>query len=185
MEAIEPNSSVFPTEKDTKFLINYITKDPVPLYFVQNEIKIEGNIAEIKFIQHYFNNDNSFIETEYVFPVHVNCTFTGLEARFEDQIIISQINSREKAKAQYEDAVASGNTAFLAHPCRKGKDMIRIQMGNLPPKSQIIVTCTFHQVLEVEDLSWKLHLPSKIIPRYTKFYQSMLHYQIVFIKLKL
>ena len=39
-------------------------------------------------------------------------------------------------------------------------------MGNLPPKSQIIVTCYFHQVLEVEDLSWKLHIPSKIIPRY-------------------
>ena len=67
----------------------------------------------------------------------------------------------------YDDAITLGETAFLAHPCRKGRDMIRIQMGNLPPKSQIIVICTFHQVLEVEDLSWKLHIPSKIIPRYT------------------
>ena len=39
-------------------------------------------------------------------------------------------------------------------------------MGNFPAKSHIIITCTFNQVMLVEDLSWKLHIPSKIIPRY-------------------
>lgn len=167
MEAIKTKYQILPTEKDTQFLLNYMTNDPIPLYYVKNEITVNNNIAEIKFLQYYFNNEDSPVETEYVFPVHTNCTFTGLEARFEDQVIISRIKSREQAKAQYDDAIASGSTAFMAQPCRKGKDMIRIQMGNLPPKSQIIVICYFHQVLEVEDLSWKLHLPSKIIPRYT------------------
>ncbi|CAI2378606.1 unnamed protein product [Moneuplotes crassus] len=166
MEALEPLNNIFPTEKDTQFLINYLTKDPVPLYYVENIVTINNSIAEIKFVQYYYNDATDFIETEYVFPVHNDCTFTGLEARFEDQLIVSTIKSRERAKAEYDDAIAKGDTAFIAHPCRKSKDMIRIQMGNLPPKSQIIITCYFHQVMEVEDLSWKLHIPSKIIPRY-------------------
>ena len=147
--------------------INQNTKVQIPMYYVENKVKVEGNIAEIKFIQYYFNNENDFVETEYIFPVHILCTFTGIEAKFEDQIIVSQISLKEQAKTMYEAAISSGDTALLAHPCRKGKDMIRIQIGNLPPRSQIIVTCTFHQVLEVEDLSWKLHIPSKIFPRYT------------------
>ena len=42
-----------------------------------------------------------------------------------------------------------------------------MKIGNMPPKCQIIVIWTFHQVWEVEDLSWKLYIPRKIIPRYT------------------
>ena len=115
MEKEEPDISDNETE-DTIFLVNSTTQKPVPLHFVENLVKIEGSIAEIKFIQYYYNDEKTSIETEYIFPVHVNCTFTGLEARFEDQVITSKVFEREKAKIVFEAAVSSGDIAFLAQP---------------------------------------------------------------------
>ena len=66
----------------------------------------------------------------------------------------------------FEDAVAAGKTAGLAKVTKHHKDLVRFFIGAIPPKTPVIVTATFHQVLEVEDLSWKFFLPNSIMPRY-------------------
>ena len=169
MEALSlnPESSVFPTEKFNRFLLNFESKDQIPLYHVNSYVTIENNIAEMKYEQFYFNHSESAIEAEYIFPVHSQAVFGGLELKFKDKVIYSRIEVREAAKAKFEDAVASGKTAVISHPSRGDKDVVRLNLGGIPPKSQLILTCTFYQLLEVDDLSWRLHIPSKIIPRYT------------------
>jgi ubiquitin len=157
----------FPTEKYTKFLLNFDTKDQIPLYHMNSDIKIENNIAELKYEQFYFNHSENFVEAEYIFPVHNDAVFGGLELRYKDKVIQSRVEIRETAKAKFDDAVASEKTAVISHPSRKDKDIIRLNLGGIPPKSQIVLVCTFYQQLQVEDLSWLLHIPSKIIPRYT------------------
>ena len=161
------NPSVFPTEKFNKFLLNFESKDQIPLYHVNSFVTIENNIAELKFEQFYFNHSETPIEAEYIFPIHNQAVFGGLELKFKDKVIYSRIEIREAAKAKFDDAVASGKTAVISHPSRGDKDVVRLNLGGIPPKAQLVLVCTFYQLLEVDDLSWRLHIPSKIIPKYT------------------
>jgi ubiquitin len=164
MEPLEDKSNV--STEESSFLVNAKTKEAVPLYFVETKVNIWNNIAEIKFVQYYCNTKKEELETEYVFPVNERCTFTDLQFRFQDQVVMAQVQERQKAKVTYDDAIAQGKTAVIAEPVAKSKDMVRVRMGNIPAESQLVVICTFHQVMEVEDLSWKLHIPSEIVPRY-------------------
>ena len=156
----------FPTEKYTRFLLNYVTKDQIPMYHVHSDVKIHNNIAEIRYEQYYFNHSEEPIEAEYIFPVHADAVFGGLELRYKNKVIQSRVEIRETAKAMYDDAIAAEKTAVISHPSRKDKDIVRLNVGGIPAKAQIILVCTFYQRLQVDDLSWMLHIPSKIIPRY-------------------
>lgn len=159
-------SEKFPTEKFTRFLVNYESKDQIPMYHVNSTVNIENNIAELIYEQYYFNHSEESIEAEYVFPIHASAVFGGLELKHKNNVIVTRIEPREVAQAKFDDAVASGKTAVISHPSRKDKDIVTINLGGIPAKTQLILTCKFYQQLEVQDLSWSLHIPSKIIPRY-------------------
>ena len=167
METEDPAKiTVAPVKRFTRFLLNYKTKEQIPLYHVNAEVKIENNIAELKYQQFYFNHSTEPVEAEYIFPVHADAVFGGLELKHKDKVIFAGIEGRETAKAKYDDSIAAGKTAVISHPSRVSDDIVRLNVGGIPPKSQIVLVCTFYQTLEVEDLSWSLMIPSKIIPRY-------------------
>lgn len=44
--------------------------------------------------------------------------------------------------------------------------MITIKNGKISTKTIVVISCVFHQVIEVEELSWKLHIPRTIYRRY-------------------
>mmetsp|Transcript_33567 Transcript_33567/g.38575 ORF Transcript_33567/g.38575 Transcript_33567/m.38575 type:complete len:696 (-) Transcript_33567:462-2549(-) len=101
-----------------------------------------------------------------MFPVHADAVFGGLTLRFNDKVICTRIEERELAQQKFDDAVASNKTAVMSAPTRSSSDITRINLGNVPPKSEIVLACTFYQTLAVEDLSWCFFMPSKIVPRY-------------------
>lgn len=45
--------------------MNYEAKDQVPLYNLNADVKIENNIAELKYKQFYFHHSDKSIESEY------------------------------------------------------------------------------------------------------------------------
>lgn len=143
-----------------------MTDELVPLYHVDTKVTINNNIAEIKYEQFYYNQKSEPIEAEYMFPSHSEAVFSEIQLRFQDKVICTRIEEREVAKAKFEDAVASNKTAVMSAPSRANRDITIVNLGNLPPKSEIVVLCTFYQALEVEDLSWSLFIPAKITPRF-------------------
>jgi hypothetical protein len=149
-----------------KFLADFKTKKQVPLYHLNTDIKVENNIAEITFEQFYLNNSDEPIETEYIFPAHKDAILGKLEMKYKDKLIKAVFEEREVAQAKYDDAVASGQTAVMSTLIKKDKDLVRFLLGGVPPKSEIVLVCKFYQQLAVEDLSWLLHIPAKIIPKY-------------------
>jgi von Willebrand factor A domain-containing protein 5 len=149
-----------------KFLTDFKTKKQVPLYHLNTDIKVENNIAEITFEQFYLNNSDEPIETEYIFPAHKDAILGKLEMKYKDKLIKAVVEEREAAQAKYEDAVASGKTAVMSTFVKKDKDLMRFLLGGVPPKSEIVLVCKFYQQLAVDDLSWLLHVPAKIIPKY-------------------
>ena len=138
----------------------------IPLYYVNTKVIVTNNIAEIKLEQFYFNSKDEYIEAEYMFPSHEQAVFSELQMRFKDQVIYTRIEERTIAKEKFDDAVASGKTAVMSAPSLLAWDIEVINLGNIPPKSEIMIECTYFLKLSVEDLSWCLYIPSKIIPKY-------------------
>ena len=138
----------------------------IPLYHVNTKVTVNNSIAEIKLEQFYCNTQSEFIETEYLFPSHDKAVFSELQMKYKDKVICTRIEERSVAKEKFEDAIASGKTAVMSAPSQLASDITVINLGNIPPKSEIVIECTFYLHLSVEDLSWCLYIPSKIIPRY-------------------
>ena len=78
----------------------------------------------------------------------------------------TQVGERHKVQAQYEDKVASGHTVVMGGYSRQMRDMVRIMIGNFPPKAEAQLKLFFYQKLEVEDLSYCLKIPMAYVPRY-------------------
>ena len=138
----------------------------IPLYHVNTKIEVNNSLAKIKLEQYYFNLQSEFIEAEYMFPSHHKTVFSELRMKYLDKVICTRIEERSVAKEKYEDAIASGKTAVMSAPSRMASDITVINLGNIPPRSEIVIECIFYQQLSVEDLSWCIYIPSKIIPRY-------------------
>ncbi|CAI2384876.1 unnamed protein product [Moneuplotes crassus] len=156
-------------------LIDKTNECGVPLFYVDTKVSIHNNIAEIEFLQYYFNDKNGPIQAEHVFPVHANCTFTSMKAYIGDEVLQAEVMETEEAKKIYVNSEEGGSIGVIAYPFPRTRDIMVVQMGNLPPNTLVILSCVFHQVMEIEDLSWRLHIPSTIHPRYFGDLNSYIH----------
>ncbi len=80
----------------------------------------------------------------------------------------TQVTEREVAKATYQQAVEQGKTAVFSctSSSPKTKAMLRIMLGNFPPKSKAYLRAICSQQLFMEDLSYCFQLPLTFVPPY-------------------
>ena len=138
----------------------------LPLFHVDTKVECTNNLAQITLTQYYFNKEEEETEFELAHPVDKNVTFTGFEVQVGKKTLKTQVRENKEVEVIYEDAVASGKTAATANFTRRHRDLVRFQIGALKPSVPIVVRSTFNQVLQVEDMSWRLFVPNTIMPRY-------------------
>lgn len=75
---------------------------------------------------------------------------------------------RNQAAAEYDDAIASGKSAVLSYTQSsiESKHMLRVILGNFPPKSKAYLRVFCAQELDFEDLSYCFRLPMSFVPAY-------------------
>ena len=72
-----------------------------------------------------------------------------------------------QARETYDDAIASGRSAFLMEESQTSGDIFELLVGNLPPYQDAVVTFAYVIELELEvDGGICFQLPSVIKPRY-------------------
>ena len=94
--------------EDLKYGLVYILNErhaPVPLRKVQLHVKVVDFIAEVNIVQDYVNQEANPIEVLYFFPVEESAAIIGFEASINDHIIVAQVKEKEKAKAEYQQAM--------------------------------------------------------------------------------
>ncbi len=74
------------------------------------------------------------------------------------------MKEKEKAKAEYQEAVNRGMTAVLGEEVKA--DIFCIKVGQLKPGSSATVTLKYLAELPVEDGAVRLTVPTTVAPRY-------------------
>lgn len=136
----------------------------VPAVATDAEIRVSGIVARAVVRQTYRNPYDAWFEGVYVFPLPENAAVDHLRMKVGDRIIEGDIQERQAARAQYEQAKSSGQRAALVEQERP--NIFTTSVANIPPRGEIIVEIEYQQTLKYDSGSFSLRFPMVVGPRY-------------------
>jgi len=100
----------------------------------------------VTFNQVYENKSEAAIETLFMMPTSESFSVNHMTVDFflsdgTKETLVTRVAEREKAKVEYDDAVATGKTAVMSHVTyktleRSGPQIFKMFLGNFPPQSK-------------------------------------------------
>jgi len=136
----------------------------VPAVATEAEIRVSGIVARAVVRQTYRNPYDTWFEGLYVFPLPENAAVDHLRMKVGDRIIEGDIQERQAARAQYEQAKSSGRRAALVEQERP--NIFTTSVANIPPRGEIVVEIEYQQTLRYDSGSFSLRFPMVVGPRY-------------------
>ena len=126
--------------------------------------RVIGFVAEVCIEQNYINEEILPIEAVYFFPTEEGAAVVEFTANVDGRIIKSEAKEKAIAKKEYEDAKKANKTAILMEQHRP--DIFNIQIGQLKPKAEAVITMKYVTELPVDNGKIRLTIPTTIAPRY-------------------
>ena len=146
-------------------LLDKASGQKVALKDIRVRTSIRGYVTSVKSTLQYHNDGSSPIEAVFVFPVDDLSAICSFAAVIDGRRVVGQLKEKEAARMDYDDAIASGQSAFLAE--EKTGDIFRISVGNLPPGGKADVELGYVSELRTEaDGGARFYLPTVLTPRY-------------------
>ncbi|XP_073720717.1 von Willebrand factor A domain-containing protein 5A isoform X4 [Misgurnus anguillicaudatus] len=143
-------------------------KQPVPLKSIRVEVQVKSHVATVTSTLQYVNEEERHLEALFVFPLPADAAVCHFSAKIGDQEIVSEVQDRQTARDQYDDAVSSGQQAFLLEESKESSDVFSLSVGCLSPGQNADITITYITELSVQaDHSLRFCLPAVLNPRYT------------------
>jgi Ca-activated chloride channel family protein len=136
----------------------------VPLVGVRVEAEIRDYGVRVVVIQRYRNDESQPIEAVYRFPLDEAAAAVGFEAVIDGRRVVGHVEEKEKAFAEYDDAMASGHGAYLLD--QEQADIFTVSVGNVPPGKEVVLRITTVSELALEGDAIRFTLPTTISPRY-------------------
>ncbi|XP_073798813.1 von Willebrand factor A domain-containing protein 5A isoform X5 [Danio rerio] len=142
--------------------------EPVPLKSISVEVRVQDHVASVSSTLQYVNEEQRPLEALFVFPLPADAAVCHFSAKIGEQEIVAELQDKETAKDQYDDAVSSGQQAFLLEESAKSPDVFKLSVGCLLPGQNAAVTIIYVTELAVQaDQSLRFCLPAVLNPRYT------------------
>ncbi|XP_009296022.1 von Willebrand factor A domain-containing protein 5A isoform X2 [Danio rerio] len=142
--------------------------EPVPLKSISVEVRVQDHVASVSSTLQYVNEEQRPLEALFVFPLPADAAVCHFSAKIGEQEIVAELQDKETAKDQYDDAVSSGQQAFLLEESAESPDVFRLSVGCLSPGQNAAVTIIYITELAVQaDQSLRFCLPAVLNPRYT------------------
>ncbi|XP_073725008.1 von Willebrand factor A domain-containing protein 5A-like isoform X1 [Misgurnus anguillicaudatus] len=143
-------------------------KQPVPLKSIRVEVQVKSHVATVTSTLQYVNEEERHLEALFVFPLPADAAVCHFSAKIGDQEIVAEVQDRQTARDQYDDAVSSGQQAFLLEESKESSDVFSLSIGCLSPGQNADITITYITELSVQaDHSLRFCLPAVLNPRYT------------------
>jgi len=144
-------------------LYNTSTGNPVKVPL--QKVSITGNVrqvsAQITLEQSYFNEEDTGIEAKYIFPVDDKAAICGFKAEINGKVINGEVQGKTKARETYDTALSQGHGAYLLE--QKAKNQFEISVGNIPPKTAVVISITFCMELEYVSKKIRCTLPGAMV----------------------
>ena len=138
----------------------------LPLKEVSVRAEVKGYVLGLRSTLTYCNDSSDPVEVLFRFPLEKSHAVVGLTATIDGRKIRADIREKEEARATYDDAIASGQSAALAE--EKSGDIFSVSLGNLPPSKKAEVQLQVVGELGIDSEGGvRFSLPSCLKPRYT------------------
>ncbi|HEY9712986.1 MAG TPA: VIT domain-containing protein, partial [Chroococcales cyanobacterium] len=142
------------------------SKMQLPLQAVSIEAAVAETIAAVTVKQSFNNPYTEHLEAAYIFPLPGGSTISRFELRVGARLVKGEVQERNQARQQYQQAMEDGKRAALLEQERD--DVFTMQVGNLPPGETVTVELTYNEQLNYYNEGFtELRLPLVVAPRYT------------------
>ena len=100
--------------------------------------------------QKFSNPTDNPLELKIYIIKNDKLLFSSFNCKIGDNIEVkSKVIKKEKAEVKYTDSIASGNAAIFVCQDPENENGIIINMGNIPPKTDVIFISEFLHFIEV------------------------------------
>ena len=107
----------------------------MPLKHIDYEVNIVNSLMNITLSQRYTNPSDKFLEVDYAFPISPESAIYKFHAEFGNVKIEGVVKEKEEAQKEFEQAKSEGKQAVLGSIDPLSKDIMNLEIGNVPPKS--------------------------------------------------
>uniref|UniRef100_A0AAZ3PK95 von Willebrand factor A domain-containing protein 5A-like n=1 Tax=Oncorhynchus tshawytscha TaxID=74940 RepID=A0AAZ3PK95_ONCTS len=141
-----------------------VKNEPVPLKSIAVEVSVQGHVATVSSTLQYENQEQSPLEAIFVFPLPGEAAVCRFSAKIGQTEVVAEVQEKQK---QYDDALSSGQQAFLLEESDESPDVFKLSVGSLPPGEKASVSLDYVTELAVQaDDGLRLCLPAVLNPRY-------------------
>ncbi|XP_042343236.1 von Willebrand factor A domain-containing protein 5A-like isoform X2 [Plectropomus leopardus] len=142
-------------------------KEPVPLKSIEVEVEVRDHVATVVSTLNYENKEDKPVEAVFVFPLPGDAAVCHFSAKIGQKEIVAEVKEKQKAREEYDDALSSGQQAFLLEESEQSPDIFSLSVGSLPPGESASIRLEYVTELAVQaDDGLRFCLPAVLNPRY-------------------
>ncbi|XP_034403681.1 von Willebrand factor A domain-containing protein 5A-like isoform X1 [Cyclopterus lumpus] len=142
-------------------------KEPVPLKSVEVELEVRDHVATVVSTLSYENKEDKPLEAVFVFPLPGDAAVCHFSAQIGQMQIVAEVKEKQEAREEYDDALSSGQQAFLLEESEQSPDIFSLSVGSLPPGESASIRLEYVTELAVQaDDGLRFCLPAVLNPRY-------------------
>uniref|UniRef100_H2MGE0 VIT domain-containing protein n=1 Tax=Oryzias latipes TaxID=8090 RepID=H2MGE0_ORYLA len=142
-------------------------KESFPLKSVEVELQVKDHVATVISTLNYQNKEDKPIEALFVFPLPGDAAVCHFSADIGQTHIVAELKEKQQAREEYDDALSSGQQAFLLEESEQSPDIFSLSVGSLPPGESASIRLQYVIELAVEaDGALRFCLPAVLNPRY-------------------
>uniref|UniRef100_A0A669DFF7 VIT domain-containing protein n=1 Tax=Oreochromis niloticus TaxID=8128 RepID=A0A669DFF7_ORENI len=144
-----------------------LQKEPVPLKSIEVELEVRDHVATVVSTLNYENKEDKPLEAVFVFPLPGDAAVCHFSAQVGQTQIVAEVKEKQKAREEYDDALSSGQQAFLLEESDESPDIFSLRVGSLPPGESASIRLEYVTELAVQaDDGLRFCLPAVLNPRY-------------------
>uniref|UniRef100_A0A3Q1KE35 Uncharacterized protein n=1 Tax=Anabas testudineus TaxID=64144 RepID=A0A3Q1KE35_ANATE len=141
--------------------------EPVPLKSIEVELEVRDHVATVVSTLLYENKEDKPIEAVFVLPLPGDAAVCHFSAVIGQTQIVAEVKEKQQAYVNYDDALSSGQQAFLLAESDQSPDIFSLSVGSLPPGESASIRLEYVTELTVQaDGGLRFCLPAVLNPRY-------------------
>ncbi len=136
----------------------------LPLVAMDVRSHVSGLWYRTRVEQSYCNTTDEPIEATYIFPLPDRAAVQACVLHIGERRVEAELKERSAARADYDEAIASGHRAAIAEEDRSG--VFSLRAGNIPTGETVRVEFEMVGPLEIDSGEATLRFPLVVAPRY-------------------